>query len=478
MSENSLPHAEHWLLKHRSVIAIFFVLILSLFALYSALVIVDQGLYKFRLPQSPSDWAGIIVTIAVIWINYFLYHSFSIKNYNRHALAYGPETLTTIGILGCFGGILIALLELNTDDITKSIPALMVGIRTGFFSSISGIAGAVAIRLQHRYGKAQPSQDLSQPKSGTLDDLIRVTNEQMMGMRQDIAMLCKAIIGTEQGTLLTEITLLRSNNNDRQDRLREEFIKFKEHMVENTQKSIIEALEKVMRDFNTNLTTQFGENFKQLNEAVKLLVTWQENYKNELTDIKNYQQEAAISFHNASDQFKDTVANSESFLAIANGLDKTLQLLDGRIETINQQERALVDVLSSMQNITPEFKQKIDLLIDSLQKGVENVHDTMKASADETRIAMIDIFAGIRKDLDKNQTDISSHLKQSLDLVYNSVQALDKALAEELNKSLSGLGTQLAALSRQFVADYTPLTNELRRVVRIADEIRASDRNR
>ena len=42
-----------------------------------------------------------------------------------------------------------------------------------------------------------------------------------------------------------------------------EFKSFAEKMVENNQKAIIEALQEVIKDFNTKLNNQFGENFKQ-----------------------------------------------------------------------------------------------------------------------------------------------------------------------------------------------------------------------
>lgn len=43
---------------------------------------------------------------------------------------------------------------------------------------------------------------------------------------------------------------------------------------------VILALEDVVKNFNKNLTEQFGDNFKELNAAVKNMVLWQENYKN------------------------------------------------------------------------------------------------------------------------------------------------------------------------------------------------------
>lgn len=47
---------------------------------------------------------------------------------------------------------------------------------------------------------------------------------------------------------------------------------------------VIYALEEVVKDFNKNLTEQFGDNFKQLNEAVKNMILWQDNYKSHIKE--------------------------------------------------------------------------------------------------------------------------------------------------------------------------------------------------
>jgi Ni,Fe-hydrogenase I large subunit len=36
-------------------------------------------------------------------------------------------------------------------------------------------------------------------------------------------------------------------------------------------------------EFNNNLTKQFGDNFKQLNESVKSMIVWQDSYKSQIT---------------------------------------------------------------------------------------------------------------------------------------------------------------------------------------------------
>lgn len=57
---------------------------------------------------------------------------------------------------------------------------------------------------------------------------------------------------------------------------------FKPHATK--KEEVIYALEGVVKDFNKNLTEQFGDNFKQLNEAVKNMILWQDNYKSHILE--------------------------------------------------------------------------------------------------------------------------------------------------------------------------------------------------
>lgn len=52
--------------------------------------------------------------------------------------------------------------------------------------------------------------------------------------------------------------------------------------VQSQKSEMLNALETVVKDFNKNLTTQFGDNFKQLNESVKAMTVWQNNYKTQI----------------------------------------------------------------------------------------------------------------------------------------------------------------------------------------------------
>jgi hypothetical protein len=57
--------------------------------------------------------------------------------------------------------------------------------------------------------------------------------------------------------------------------------------IKQNRSETLAALEIVVEEFNNNLTEQFGDNFKELNEAVKNMIVWQQNYR---TNIQNHEQ--------------------------------------------------------------------------------------------------------------------------------------------------------------------------------------------
>ena len=68
-------------------------------------------------------------------------------------------------------------------------------------------------------------------------------------------------------------------------KLRNDFRDFAEKVTEDGSNALIKALEEVMRDFNAKINEQFGENFKQLNEAVTALLEWQKEHKKQVEEL-------------------------------------------------------------------------------------------------------------------------------------------------------------------------------------------------
>ncbi|MBR1798503.1 MAG: hypothetical protein IJ761_01195 [Bacteroidales bacterium] len=59
-----------------------------------------------------------------------------------------PSLISTLGVLGTFLGITIGLLGFNTANIEGSIPQLLNGLKTAFFTSLAGMFGSMALSTQ------------------------------------------------------------------------------------------------------------------------------------------------------------------------------------------------------------------------------------------------------------------------------------------------------------------------------------------
>jgi len=404
----------------------------------------------------------ILIVLVIVYATYYL----GWKRFDSFSINHGPEVLTTLGIFGCFLGVAISLYTLSTDigSLTKSIPSLLGGMKTAFIGSLFGVLGALIIRWKHYGRKDDEISAENNSREATTTDLVIA-----------IQSLQKGLVGSEEGTLLTQIKLQRQEANDQLSKLRDSFDKFATHMVENNQKAIIEALENVIKDFNQKLTEQFGENFKQLNSAVGALLTWQQQYKEELELVKMSQQQTALDMKIAVDSFSQLVERSSEFTKTAENLRKLMEGMDKQKDVLFTQEKALSELLSTMKDITPQFAEKMNAMLIDLNNGVSAIQgqttDILKNFGVQNQTSNAELKELLVNVVKSTQTTLQDNLKENASVIKESVIALDKALQTELNNALVGLGSQLAALSEKFVSDYLPLTEKLKNVLEISKKI-------
>ena len=174
-----------------------------------------------------------------------------------------PALLTTIGVLGTFVGIFIGLVNFDVGNIDKSVPPFLEGMKVAFVTSILGVGSAVFLRVIYA---AIPRKALAES------------------------------VGPEEiYSVLTDIRDGQNTTREGFENLTSEFRQFAETMAEDNSKALIEALEQVIRDLNTHiylLNEQFGENLKQLNEAVGALLSWQDQHKDHVEKLTDQLQQS------------------------------------------------------------------------------------------------------------------------------------------------------------------------------------------
>lgn len=228
--------------------------------------------------------------------------------WSRKSTSLGPTLLTTFGIFFCFCGIAWGLLDFNPSDIKGSVPQLLRGIRTSFWASVFGIGWALTIKLRVLLMGAP-----SLPKDG-------ITGATVDDLAAQLSWLNRSIAGTDDSTLLSQVRLLRTEANDRLDRLNQLFERFAERVVEANSMALIQALSEVIKDFNVKLNDQFGENFKDLNAAVEKLVVWQKQYEQQLNALIEQETVTRKSMTESSLRYADLVNKSTVFTTTAESL--------------------------------------------------------------------------------------------------------------------------------------------------------------
>ena len=205
------------------------------------------------------DTISYIIAIVILLSPFFLKRKFG----KGHI----ASLTITIGIFGTFFGVFIGLLNFNPEDITASIPKLINGLQTAFVTSIAGLLANLILRIKPSiYGFIE---EVIGKKS---DDLA----EQMV---ESLNRVANSISGDGESTMVTQLQKIRTTNSDGFDKMNKSFEDFAEKMVADNTQSLIDALNKVMHDFNTIINEQFGENFKQLNTAVGAMLEWQKAHK-------------------------------------------------------------------------------------------------------------------------------------------------------------------------------------------------------
>lgn len=420
-----------------------------------------------------------IITIILMLVAWWLFYGkkfFQNLKENPYFENDASQAFASLGVLGTFIGITFGLLFFDTHNLEKSVPALLDGMKSAFFTSIVGMAGSLGTKWWQR--KKQKEYDLSQPldevdENATIATLIEYLQEkniettkfntQLIQTLQEqnihntnyheekiksdkhlldaINTMSKSISGESDTTLLSQLKNLRIAIIDEEKATRSEiqlmregmisaFNEFAHQMAENNSKAFIKALEETIKDFNTKIQEQFGENFKQLNIAVGKLLVWQEEYKNTIVEVTENQKVIFEGIEQAKSSLKDMANNSYS-------IQESAQLLSNIILTAQKYQEELLVSLNTLVEISKEAKQFIPALNETLTQATNNI--TMSSSLAHEQIAKLHNLA---------QENMTKSIQETTELAQKAIQNIDYYLATTQN-SINKTSEQISSLSNK-----------------------------
>lgn len=395
---------------------------------------------------------GLVFLLACYWKRANKHHAFS---------QYAATLLTTLGILGTFFGIVAGLLAFDVDDIDSSIGGLLAGMKTAFITSLVGMMLSILYKVLLSVGilVSKASEDMNEGQVGAAE-LYTVMREQ----RDGIVALNQAVGGGDESSLTGQMKLLRSDVNDADKQARREFSEFQDRLWVKLQdfadmlsksatETVIEALNKVISDFNTNLTEQFGENFKELNAAVGKLVEWQDNYRGQIEQMVHQYAQGVAAITDTESAVARIHEHTAQIPESMSRLTEVMTVNQHQIDELDRHLTAFSDVRDRAVEAVPEIRQQIDLTVEGVQQasqqlveGITSSHKTFQEVISQGVTEFTDSARQVNASLQTTSDAIyegSEKTGQLFSDLTDDLQGSFRTMAAEMNEQSKSIGDAL-----------------------------------
>lgn len=372
-----------------------------------------------------------------------------------------PTVFTTLGVLGTFVGIAIALIGFNIKEIDSSISELLAGMRTAFWSSVVGITGSLVSSwwvkdYLHRFGSQFPVPESDETAA-------------MKEVRAEIEALRKSFVNTNEESARQLLDGIQDTNNklvalgeqaakdskamvktlnDNHKLMEQRFAQFADLLAEANTEALREAMEKLIRDFSNTFSSLIeslvNQNFEQLNKSVEALNNWQKQHREEVDHLHQQLGHIITSLGNISDQLNATTTRLEQGLANTTG---SLDTITAQTKRLVDDDSRLAKIVAALEatlveenKLTQAFDKAVAAMED-LQAGTEEFEQTKRQVTEwlnrEKGIssAMTLFNDGIAK-LEQRLAELDKIKTEDIKLLDNN---FDKRIGTALNTSFSHL---------------------------------------
>ncbi|EKO3785375.1 hypothetical protein V9R59_002818 [Vibrio harveyi] len=440
-----------------------------------------------------ASYSAASISDVFIYTIFFLLIASSILAFLGKAPRFTASTtniLTSLGILGTFAGIVVGLMEFDPSNIDGSIESLLAGLKTAFLTSLVGMAASIIYKA---ILGAIPQKGDSTAKSVGPEEIHSVMSAQLNASNE----LLSAIKGDEDSSLTSQIKNLRIDINDGnkslarhmekavegnekfQFKLWQKMDEFGELLSKSATEQVINALKEVIVEFNDKLTEQFGENFKRLDESVKKLVDWQENYKDQLADMATKYQLGVDAISSTEKSVASINERTEAIPATMEKLHQVMELGHGQVTELEHRLEAFKDLRDKAVEAMPQIREQMDNTMSVIGESVKAASTHYESMLQESQ-NIIDNFSStatqsvehMRTNLEAGAENVSSQLIESSQTLGGQLLEASTTFQDQVGTATGGLSNVTSHLTdtteqiRQHLEDsITELNGQLRVLV-------------
>lgn len=269
-----------------------------------------------------------------------------------------PSLISTLGVLGTFSGITLGLWFFDTKNLNDSIPLLLSGLSTAFFTSLAGMIGSLIL---NRYVSS-----LYDEQDGGVSDINQAAaliTKVMVEMKNDNVRKFNAI----EDVLQKQLNVLQSQltgQADIKDINAQQFTAFQ------AQASRIKSIDKNLK----SLMVSFGN----MEDCLTAMISTEQSVNDKFTSLTDTIGDIATATESSS-QAQDSILEkfdtfgkfiSDEVDDIERKMSETNTLLTSKFDEFSEllkksNTEALVGV---MKNLTIEFQKQMGTLIERLVK--------------------------------------------------------------------------------------------------------------
>ncbi|MWQ14425.1 hypothetical protein GHJ01_05285 [Glaesserella parasuis] len=406
-----------------------------------------------------------LFSIAMLGIFLFVVSSFFSRNLQfvelgERMMFATPTILTSLGILGTFVGISVALYDFNVQDLDASIPILLDGMKIAFFTSVIGMALSILLKIIMLYlGKENERKE-----NKFFEEQIKIQTESLKNtlptlFNQTIEQLEKS----NKGNKLFEKKLFNQLDN------------FTSDLTEQTTNHILEALESIVVNFNDSLAQQFGENFARLDESVKNMLKWQDNYKSLLEGLSQKHELNARTLVEVKDSILMIEGSISNIPVLVQDFEKLIRFNQNQIGRIGEEMMIFSDIKDKTLELFPviqkQFSQlylniedtakRLDLHLLERINNIENNSKNIIFRNQQINDDILNITTKIKESLDDINQSLVSRLSNIQIDFDKSVEKMQDSFGKSVEKMQEGFDKTVEQTSNKQVTQFESITETL-----------------
>lgn len=347
-------------------------------------------------------------------------------------------------------------------------------MKTAFITSVTGLLLSIILKIWSSIHQDKSENlDLDQVDASNILKFIEHHLTEQTNTQKKTAVIHEELLQA----LTTHHEYVKQNNQQFASTLWDELEKTAQILTKSATEEVILALNQLIKDFNYQLTEQFGENFKQLNHAVFGLIKWQENYKQQLEQMQvQYQNHtnAVAATQQAIDNIHDNLSHiahhAQSIPDSMERLAVAIELSHTQIDTLYDHLAAFADMKDKAVAALPSLSEQIDTMLqgmdDASQKLTEQFHQIhqsikaqpsiMQSTTQELKNTLERLVGQLEIDIknitEKHAGSIKEQMNQLSNIAAQTLEDISDSIEGQINNFNTAEAKKLSQICSKWVA--------------------------